>query len=108
MRSFLSIWHAHGDLCKHLGIDSNTDLAALRGYQACLFLQIVPLYVGCADRGIAMAIKDDCYANTFFRKITFSHQMECICKVLIHFLHYFQSQCNNGEIQRWQKAAVFC
>ena len=24
--SFLSIWHAHGDLCKHLGIDSSTDL----------------------------------------------------------------------------------
>ena len=20
------IWHAHGDLCKHLGIDSSTDL----------------------------------------------------------------------------------
>ena len=26
MRSFLSFWHAHGDLCKHLGIDSSTDL----------------------------------------------------------------------------------
>ena len=26
MRSFLSIRHAHGDLCKHLGIDSSTDL----------------------------------------------------------------------------------
>ena len=25
-RSFLSIRHAHGDLCKHLGIDSSTDL----------------------------------------------------------------------------------
>ena len=25
IRSFLSIWHAHGDLCKHLGIDSSTD-----------------------------------------------------------------------------------
>ena len=25
-RSFLSIRQAHGDLCKHLGIDSNTDL----------------------------------------------------------------------------------
>ena len=25
-RSFLSIWHAHGDLCKHLGIDLSTDL----------------------------------------------------------------------------------
>ena len=25
MRSFLSIRHAHGDLCKHLGIDSSTD-----------------------------------------------------------------------------------
>ena len=25
-RSFLSIWHAHGDLCKHLGIDTSTDL----------------------------------------------------------------------------------
>ena len=24
--SFLSICHAHGDLCKHLGIDSSTDL----------------------------------------------------------------------------------
>ena len=23
---FLSIWHAHGDLCRHLGIDSSTDL----------------------------------------------------------------------------------
>ena len=22
----LSIWHAHGDLCMHLGIDSSTDL----------------------------------------------------------------------------------
>ena len=21
IRSFLSIWHTHGDLCKHLGID---------------------------------------------------------------------------------------
>ena len=26
IRSFLSICHAHGDLCKHLGIDSSTDL----------------------------------------------------------------------------------
>ena len=26
IRSFLSIWHAHGDLCKHLGIDLSTDL----------------------------------------------------------------------------------
>ena len=26
IRSFSSIWHAHGDLCKHLGIDSSTDL----------------------------------------------------------------------------------
>ena len=26
MRSFLSIRHAHGDLCKHSGIDSSTDL----------------------------------------------------------------------------------
>ena len=26
IRSFLSIWHSHGDLCKHLGIDSSTDL----------------------------------------------------------------------------------
>ena len=25
MRSFLSIQYAHGDLCKHLGIDSSTD-----------------------------------------------------------------------------------
>ena len=25
IRSFLSVWHAHGDLCKHLGIDSSTD-----------------------------------------------------------------------------------
>ena len=25
IRSFLSFWHAHGDLCKHLGIDSSTD-----------------------------------------------------------------------------------
>ena len=25
-RSFLSIRHAHGDLCKHLGIDPSTDL----------------------------------------------------------------------------------
>ena len=26
IRPFLSISHAHGDLCKHLGIDSSTDL----------------------------------------------------------------------------------
>ena len=26
IRSRLSIWHVHGDLCKHLGIDSSTDL----------------------------------------------------------------------------------
>ena len=26
MRSFLSIQCVHGDLCKHLGIDSSTDL----------------------------------------------------------------------------------
>ena len=26
IRSFLSNQHAHGDLCKHLGIDSSTDL----------------------------------------------------------------------------------
>ena len=26
IRSFLSIRHAHGDLCKHLGIDWSTDL----------------------------------------------------------------------------------
>ena len=26
IRSFLSIRHAHGDLCKHLGIDSSSDL----------------------------------------------------------------------------------
>ena len=26
IRSFLSIRHAHGDLCKHLGIDAITDL----------------------------------------------------------------------------------
>ena len=26
IRSFLSIRHAHSDLCKHLGIDSSTDL----------------------------------------------------------------------------------
>ena len=25
MRSFLSIQYVHGDLCKHLGIDSSTD-----------------------------------------------------------------------------------
>ena len=25
IRSFLSILHAHGDLCKHLGKDSSTD-----------------------------------------------------------------------------------
>ena len=25
IRSFLSIWHAHGDLCKHLGIDDHPD-----------------------------------------------------------------------------------
>ena len=25
IRSFLSIRDAHGDLCKHLGIDSSTD-----------------------------------------------------------------------------------
>ena len=26
IRSFVSIWHAHGDLCKHLEIDSSTGL----------------------------------------------------------------------------------
>ena len=26
VRSFLIIRHAHSDLCKHLGIDSSTDL----------------------------------------------------------------------------------
>ena len=26
IRPFLNIGHAHGDLCKHLGIDSSTDL----------------------------------------------------------------------------------
>ena len=26
IRSFLSMRHAHSDLCKHLGIDSSTDL----------------------------------------------------------------------------------
>ena len=26
IRPFLSIRHAHGDLCKHFGIDSSTDL----------------------------------------------------------------------------------
>ena len=26
IRPFLSIRHAHGDLCMHLGIDSSTDL----------------------------------------------------------------------------------
>ena len=26
MRSFLSIQYVHADLCKHLGIDSSTDL----------------------------------------------------------------------------------
>ena len=25
IRSFLNIWHTHGDLSKHLGIDSSTD-----------------------------------------------------------------------------------
>ena len=25
IRPVLSIWHAHGDLCKHLGTDSSTD-----------------------------------------------------------------------------------
>ena len=29
IRSFLSIRHAHGDLCKHLGIDSSTDHPAI-------------------------------------------------------------------------------
>ena len=29
IRSFLSIRHSHGDLCKHLGIDSSTDLDTL-------------------------------------------------------------------------------
>ena len=32
MRPFLSIRHAHGDLCKHLGIDSSTDLDFLNAY----------------------------------------------------------------------------
>ena len=27
IRSFLSIQYVHGDLCKHLGIDSSTDLS---------------------------------------------------------------------------------
>ena len=26
VKPFLSIMHGHGDLCKHLGIDSSTDL----------------------------------------------------------------------------------
>ena len=26
LQSFLSIQYVHGDLCKHLGIDSSTDL----------------------------------------------------------------------------------
>ena len=29
IRPVLSIRHAHGDLCKHLGIDSSTDLSNL-------------------------------------------------------------------------------
>ena len=29
IRSFLSIWHAHGDLCKHLGIDSDDRYSIL-------------------------------------------------------------------------------
>ena len=29
IRSFLSILHANGDLCKHLGIDWSTDLASI-------------------------------------------------------------------------------
>ena len=33
-RLFLSIRHAHGDLCKHLGIDSSTDHS-----DACLILK---------------------------------------------------------------------
>ena len=31
IRSFLSIRHAHGDLCKHLGKDSSTDLVSSTG-----------------------------------------------------------------------------
>ena len=31
IRSFLSIRHAHDDLCKHLGIDSSTDLIWMIG-----------------------------------------------------------------------------
>ena len=35
IRPFLSIRHAHGDLCKHLGIDSSTDLV-LESIPKCL------------------------------------------------------------------------
>ena len=28
-KSFLSIRHVHGDLCKHLGIDLSTDLEGM-------------------------------------------------------------------------------
>ena len=32
IRSFLSIQYVHGDLCKHIGIDSSTDLDAHTEY----------------------------------------------------------------------------
>ena len=32
LQSFLSIQYVHGDLCKHLGIDSSTDLIGTRIY----------------------------------------------------------------------------
>ena len=35
LQSFLSIQNVHGDLCKHLGIDSSTDLV-LESIPKCL------------------------------------------------------------------------
>ena len=38
IRSFLNIQYVHGDLCKHLGIDSSTDLNDLNDRYSNLFL----------------------------------------------------------------------
>ena len=34
IRSFLSIQYVHGDLCKHLGIDSSTDLDVMDKFKS--------------------------------------------------------------------------
>ena len=48
IRPFLSIRHAHGDLCKHLGIDSSIDLRmCINARQSlCVFtVCVLPVYV---------------------------------------------------------------